>query len=110
CPPMGRALPGGEMEQPVQSLRLRLAVEVEGMPAAVDDDKALRRLAERGNQRVIVHRAGTVNMRAAQRVEQALWLRRQLPAFEVQAVGEMRLAERRLGRGAQHDAAAEQAG
>ncbi|MDR5655497.1 hypothetical protein RGD00_23105 [Xinfangfangia sp. LG-4] len=91
------------MDRTLQPRGLCGGEQVQRMGAAVDDDEALRRVAEGGDQGGIVHRPAPYDPCAAQVAGQCGRIRRQFPSRKRQAaLLQLAAVEGGLRRGAQH--------
>ena len=98
---MRRVLPRRQVDRALQPRRLRGPEQVERVAARVDDDEALRRLAQRLDQRRVLRLSGELEAGPAQRPRQPRRLGRELHRL-LEAAGKARRRQRRLRRRAQH--------
>ena len=111
APPVRCILARRQVDRSVQPSVAHRAEQRQRMRPAVDDHQTLRGLAQRLDQRRVLHRPRKVQGGAPQGGEQARWIGRQFAVGrERETVRKARLAvrpllpQRWLGRGAEHDA------
>nr|WP_294924905.1 hypothetical protein [uncultured Paracoccus sp.] len=99
---MHRILPRGQVDQPIQPGGLRGIEQLQCMGAAVDDDHALRRVAQGTDQRIVVHLAALHDPGAAQFQGQPCRTRGQFATLQRQTLLQLAAVEGGLGGCAKH--------